>query len=404
MKHIIKIGGLIILALALSACGKSLEKQIAEQLELGMKYLSEFEYEQAVVAFQKVIELDEKNMEAYLGLGQAHSGQAEQTSSTDAKQAIAYYEQAVLDYGAVRDFGAAEELWKSLLVECYIKQGQIYELLAEENEEDGDSCYLLAQEMYEMAQEIDPSDQESCWKLIDIYKRLGELEKLQKLLEENQDVSEEIKTQWEELHACMTLIEKFSVLCENGDFSHIYELMQGEEYQRLREFSQMLGNPAFVIKEEKGLGLYPVETREYGNCMIYYGDYQEGKRHGNGVWMGYHDGNNYRAIGTWSGDKPNGQQEVREWSGSLAETVSTRVVTGNVADGYWDGSVIWRFERKSGEVQSYPVTFTNGKWDIIRIEEKDDGVSYIVSEKINEKGTTMSTKTPDALEGIEGFH
>ena len=40
-------------------------QQIAEQLELGNKYLTEANYEQAIVAFNKVIELDPKIFEAY---------------------------------------------------------------------------------------------------------------------------------------------------------------------------------------------------------------------------------------------------------------------------------------------------------------------------------------------------
>ena len=54
------------------ACGKSIEKQISEQLELGQRYLMEENYEEAVVAFQKVIELDEKEIRAYTGLIQVY--------------------------------------------------------------------------------------------------------------------------------------------------------------------------------------------------------------------------------------------------------------------------------------------------------------------------------------------
>lgn len=55
-----------------TGCGKSVEKQIAEQLELGNKYLTEADYEQAIVAFNKVIQLDEKNTIAYVGLMEAY--------------------------------------------------------------------------------------------------------------------------------------------------------------------------------------------------------------------------------------------------------------------------------------------------------------------------------------------
>lgn len=73
MKRINRIVLVIIsLAVILSGCKKSLEQQIAEQLELGQRYLTEMNYKEAVVAFQKVIELDEKIIDAYWGLGQAY--------------------------------------------------------------------------------------------------------------------------------------------------------------------------------------------------------------------------------------------------------------------------------------------------------------------------------------------
>ena len=68
-----KIGMIFLLmAVCLAGCGKSVEKQIAEQLELGNKYLTEANYEQAIVAFNKVIELDPKQSDAYIGLTQVY--------------------------------------------------------------------------------------------------------------------------------------------------------------------------------------------------------------------------------------------------------------------------------------------------------------------------------------------
>lgn len=73
MNRLQRTGWLVLLvAVLLAGCGKSVEKQIAEQLELGNKYLAEANYEQAIVAFNKVIELDEKNTTGYVGLIDAY--------------------------------------------------------------------------------------------------------------------------------------------------------------------------------------------------------------------------------------------------------------------------------------------------------------------------------------------
>ena len=58
--------------LIFTSCSKSPEVQIQEQLDLGQKYLTEMNYEQALIAFSKVIELDEKNTLANEGIAQTY--------------------------------------------------------------------------------------------------------------------------------------------------------------------------------------------------------------------------------------------------------------------------------------------------------------------------------------------
>lgn len=64
------------LALLLAACGK---KQVApswqEQYDLGVRYLSEGNYEEAIIAFTAAIEIDPKQAEAYIGLTEVYTAQ-----------------------------------------------------------------------------------------------------------------------------------------------------------------------------------------------------------------------------------------------------------------------------------------------------------------------------------------
>ncbi len=63
---------LCLLAILLAAgCRKEMSAE--EYLDLGKKYLLEQKYEEAIVAFTKVIEIDEKATEAYLGLAEAYA-------------------------------------------------------------------------------------------------------------------------------------------------------------------------------------------------------------------------------------------------------------------------------------------------------------------------------------------
>ena len=72
-----RIGSLILalaLVLGLCACGKSAQERWQEQYDLGMKYLSELNYEEAVAAFTEAISIDAKRPEAYIGRGDAYVG------------------------------------------------------------------------------------------------------------------------------------------------------------------------------------------------------------------------------------------------------------------------------------------------------------------------------------------
>ena len=84
---------IIALALGLCACGQSTESTWKEQYDLGVRYLSEGNYEEAVIAFTAAIEIDAKRPEGFIGRGDAYalSGDTEDNLSA----ALADYETAI---------------------------------------------------------------------------------------------------------------------------------------------------------------------------------------------------------------------------------------------------------------------------------------------------------------------
>lgn len=60
---------LLIIAIGLGACSQNQEAQWQEQYDLGIRYLSEGNYEEAIIAFTTAIEIDPKMSETYLALG-----------------------------------------------------------------------------------------------------------------------------------------------------------------------------------------------------------------------------------------------------------------------------------------------------------------------------------------------
>lgn len=107
-----------------SACGNTRKASAdawQEQHDLGLHYLSEGNYEEAIVAFSVAIEIDPKRADAYLGRGDAYmrSGETEENISA----ALADYEEAIaLDE-------TSEEAYLRL-ADIYICQGDYDKTLA----------------------------------------------------------------------------------------------------------------------------------------------------------------------------------------------------------------------------------------------------------------------------------
>ena len=70
----------VVLLLCLAACGKSPEEKWQEQYDLGMKYISEGNYEEAVLAFTAAIEIDPKKADTYANLAYVYASQDDMDS------------------------------------------------------------------------------------------------------------------------------------------------------------------------------------------------------------------------------------------------------------------------------------------------------------------------------------
>ena len=69
-----KLISLLMVAILLVSCGSPAKTDLSaaeDYLDLGQKYLLDGDYEQAIVAFQKAIEIEPNNSELYIGLANA---------------------------------------------------------------------------------------------------------------------------------------------------------------------------------------------------------------------------------------------------------------------------------------------------------------------------------------------
>ena len=286
-----------------------------------------------------------------------------------------------------------------------------------------DLDYDEAIEVFQEILDIDPKCVDAYMGLADAYIGVEDYESAMDILEKGYDKTEDddLKERLEEVEVekesydrkirnekvfagVEDVFENIAGYCEAGNYDELFEYMQSDDYQRLLDVVDELEMAYCVETSHGNVGIYEVNNEVFGNYMIYYGDYQDDVREGEGDWLGYFEGNNYHARGSWKADAPNGYQEVREWSNRLGETVVYRVIKGDTVDGLWNGPVDWCFEEMDGTTEVYPVTFEEGKWVVLDYDEADETSPYIVCLTGGASGDRkMTTDDVDCTEGIMGF-
>ena len=123
---------LVLAVVVLSACG-SAEQRWQQQYDLGLRFLEECRYEDAILAFTAAIEIDPKQAPAYVGRGDAMFQMAKATAGDAAdpaqlsEEAREAYENAIADYKEAIRLDAA-------LTDCYRRASEVYLVLGQEEE------------------------------------------------------------------------------------------------------------------------------------------------------------------------------------------------------------------------------------------------------------------------------
>ena len=114
MRRICNLIAALMLVLGLCACGQSAQAKWQEQYDLGTRYLSEGNYEEAIIAFTAAIDIDPKRPAGFVGRGDAYALSGDTEDNLSAAQA---------------DYEAAIALDETLpggwlgLADVYIRQG-----------------------------------------------------------------------------------------------------------------------------------------------------------------------------------------------------------------------------------------------------------------------------------------
>lgn len=121
---------IVVILTGVIAISNSPNSRAKKQLELGNRYLTEMDFDQAIAAYKVVLEIDPKNVDAYIGLSDAYLGQDDRTETI-----------SILSDGV--DLTDDEKI-KSKLAEVYMEMAE--QLL---DSGDRDAALILLQESFD---------------------------------------------------------------------------------------------------------------------------------------------------------------------------------------------------------------------------------------------------------------
>ena len=357
----------ICVALGLSGVLSPYERQI----KLAYKLLDEGSYEEAILAFDKAIEIDVRRDKAYIGKADVYVARFDENTLDDIKKVLE------------------------------IAYGHHY------NDDNVVSAIMrLANELMEKGQG------ELAMALLDYG---FELTKDERIVEHKNEVFN--------IFAGGFLSDLYGMF-EAGNKEAVRKEIQSDKYLN---FAKLVNDADYKYiyfpdknksQTGKGIALYYVENKNYGKVFVYYGDFEKGNRSGSGTWAGANGIQYYWYEGQWSNDAPNGEGEliiVKDESKINKEPGHTYAITTSVKgafkDGKYHGAIYETWYMDDGDTIAWnPITSIDGIYqemnplpeDIINTDYAKENYAegqYLVS--VTEGGSDLWNK--GTLNCIIGF-
>lgn len=411
-----------------SGCAFTKEGKISRQLELGQKYLLEEDYEQAVIAFNKVIELDASRIEAYEGLIGAYAAAGDYSAAiatyddglqytddlTEDEQSIyAGYllsiAEAVRDYAVDAENAAQVIDWCNELlsrnedliaayeglINAYLHQGDVedaYDSYIEASKTGEASTDELAEYKDRLEQALcdeldmadDPDEQMRILQMLitlcperrEYKDQLSELREAQR----HRQTAERYIARYR--NALNDLLEQ----CRAGDDIAVLGFIAGDTFGAMYLDYPDTESKVTIEDGDHSLVLCKImDADAFNRLCIYYGEIDNGVFSGQGTL--YADGTSYYR-GQWVDDMPNGiGTATTRFSGSP----DVETVTGNYTEGLENGDMTrvrsidgqgtftFNYTAVNGIAPTYTVTgiFSYPVDDIIAQDDNGSVIEYL---------------------------
>ncbi|SDZ96053.1 TPR repeat-containing protein [Oribacterium sp. KHPX15] len=314
-----------LLLVCLCACASNAQK-IQKQLEIGNKFLADLEFEQAILSFNKVIDIDPKNIDAYRGLGDAYYGEIKDASDYNTIDML--YLNSTKNYGIIIDLinDGTGTTTNDISLEEISKNVQ--EILLE-----------LYCEWSELA--IKEGDSDHAVNILkDGYTILGNDE----LLEKSQTISN--------IREVEKIVEDLDITSEG------FNILDSGNVDKIIALTDMFNGKYISCENGNGFGLYKID----GSYYLFCGSFEKGLREGPGLLvLIVNDGNDTYVKCEWKEDVPYGRAEY--YNGSSSEEFY-----GNfqLINGLYDGEGTYVFNPELPEY-STKMIFTVNKGNIVNL-------------------------------------
>lgn len=357
----------------LTGCSAIVDYRVNHQLDLGNKYLLEFEYDKAMLAYSKALQIEPRQMKAYKGLSDVFTAQNDIDSSIN-----------VLKKGiSVADQMTYQEKDDDVRKEINSLNTQIVDQLTEM----GDSAF--DKERYEKAIQYykdlviyDSEEENSFLKLSKAYEETGDLEKALEVLQESELSSKILREETDRLAVRYEIKKKYEELL--GRLSSLIKANDGElakEVLLSKDFLDLVAQLTEPLILQQDENQYIVV---YPNGYVYMGQMENQMRSGYGD---YYTNNSARYVvysGYWSNDQPNGSGRIDTVVYTDSDSMSPNFYgDGYFEDGISEGQFLLSIFYQNGDRYDYTLECVHGLPPVIRRENGKNVVSYSTTDGIH---------------------
>lgn len=373
------IAGIIVLLAVMGGVGifNTPANRLQRHLEMANKYLVEKDYERAIVEFDKAIEIEPMNVDAYLGKAKAYVG-------------LDNYDMAIETLEAGYLATQEDDSIKKNLIQLYMD--------FVENSGEGET-YEEKLKIYDRLIELDGQNEavldglEKCLEsYINSLLKEGKTDEVRVLIEKYQDILAgtgfeafltQIELRLREIgYGPLLAAMQELIIAENYDQANV--LVQQQEYQEM--IGSLQGDESYYYGEygqngeRSGLGT-AVYVGHYG-AYFYYGSWSDGVRSGQG--QAVHLTPHVAAVpygifkGIWENDLPNGEGEERYQviQKELKDTGIFSLYRGTYKDGLYNGEMYIKVIGPDKD-HGYRGTAENGVWNPLG-EVKDGKIPIFI--------------------------